>query len=55
MAPETNAARLFLKMRRDGRDLGRALTLGHQHRHPDSATHRRILVQLGLPLADEAI
>ena len=53
MAFETNAAALLLKMRRDGVDLGRVLTLGHQHLHLDPATHRRILARLGLPLADE--
>lgn len=53
MGFETNAAALLLKMRRDGVDFGRVLTLGHQHLHLDPATHRRVLARLGLPLADE--
>ena len=52
MAFETNAAALLL-MRHDGVDLGRVLTLGHQHLHLDPATYRRILARLGLPLGDE--
>lgn len=53
MAFETNAAALLLKMRRDGVDLGRVLTLGHQHLHLDPATYRRVLARLGLPLASD--
>jgi hypothetical protein len=49
MAFETNAAALLLKMRRDGVNLGRVLTLGHQHVHLSPATYRRILARLGLP------
>jgi SAM-dependent methyltransferase len=47
MGFETNAAALLLKMRRDGVDFGRVLTLGHQHLHLDPATHRRVLARLG--------
>lgn len=53
MAFETNAAALLLKMRRDGVDLGRVLTLGHQHVHLAPATYRRVLAGLGLPLASD--
>ena len=53
MGFETNAAALLLKMRRDGVDLGRVLTLGHQHLHLHPATYRRLLSRLGLPLAKE--
>lgn len=53
MAFETNAAALFLKMRRDGVDLGRVLTLGHQHLHLDAATYRRVFARLGLPLPND--
>lgn len=53
MAIEANGAALLLKLRRDGVDLGRVLTLSHQHLHLDPATHRRVLARLGLPLADE--
>ena len=53
MGLETNAAALLLKLRRDGVDFGRVLTLGHQHLHLDPATHRRVLGRLGQPLADE--
>ena len=53
MGFETNAAALLLKMRRDGVELGRVLTLGHQHLHLDPATYRRVLARLGQPLADQ--
>ena len=53
MGFETNAAALLLKMRRDGVDFGRVLTLGHQHLHLDPATHRRVLARLGRPLAGD--
>jgi SAM-dependent methyltransferase len=53
MGFETNAAALLLKMRRDGVDFGRVLTLGHQHLHLDPPTYRRVLARLGQPLADE--
>ena len=53
MAFETNAAALLLKMRRDGVELGRVLTLGHQHLHLAPATYRRILARLGLPLVSD--
>ena len=53
MGFETNAAALLLKMRRDGVDFGRMLTLGHQHLHLEPAMHRRLLARLGQPLADE--
>ena len=53
MGFETNAAALLLKMRRDGVDFGRILTLGHQHLHLDPPTYRRVLARLGQPLADE--
>ena len=53
MGFETNAAALLLKMRDDGVDFGRILTLGRQHLHLDPDTHRRVLARLGLPLADE--
>ena len=39
MGFETNAAALLLKMRRDGVDLGRMLTLGHQHLHLVGLSH----------------
>ena len=38
MGLDVNAAALLLKMRDDGRRLGRVLTLGHQHLHLDPAT-----------------
>ena len=53
MGFETNAAALLLKMRGDGVNFGRVLTLGHQHLHLDPATFRRVLARLGQPLADE--
>ena len=53
MGFETNAAALLLKMRRDGVDFGRVLTLGHQHLHLDPATHRRVLARLGQPPAGD--
>jgi len=53
MAFEANAAALLLKMRHDGVNLGRVLTLGHQQVHLDPATYRRILARLGLPLASD--
>jgi SAM-dependent methyltransferase len=53
MGFETNAAALLLKMRRDGVDFGRVLTLGHQHLHLDPPTYRRVLARLAQPLADE--
>ena len=53
MGFETNAAALLLKMRRDGVDFGRVLTLGHQHLHLDPATYRRVQSRLGQPLATE--
>jgi SAM-dependent methyltransferase len=53
MGFETNAAALLLKMRRDGVELGRVLTLGHQHLHLDPATYRRVQSRLGQPLASE--
>jgi SAM-dependent methyltransferase len=53
MGFETNAAGLLLKMRRDGVEFGRVLTLGHQHLHLDPATYRRVLARLGQPPADE--
>jgi hypothetical protein len=49
MGFETNAAALLLKMRRDGVELGRVLTLGHQHLHLDPPTHRRVMARLGQP------
>jgi SAM-dependent methyltransferase len=53
MGFETNAAALLLKMRRDGVDFGRVLTLGHQHLHLDPATLRRVLARLGQPPAGD--
>jgi hypothetical protein len=54
MGFETNAAALLLKMRADGVDFGRVLTLGHQHLHLDPAAYRRVQARLGQPLADQA-
>src|SRR3954469_25214617 len=53
MGLEVNAASLLLKMRRDQVELGRVLTLGHQHLHLDPRTFRRVLGQLRQPLARE--
>jgi SAM-dependent methyltransferase len=53
MGFEINAAALLLKLRGDGVQFGRVLTLGHQHLHLDPATHRRVQARLGQSLADE--
>lgn len=53
MGFEINAAALLLKMRADGVEFGRVLTLGHQHLHLEPAMHRRVLARLGQPLVDD--
>ena len=53
MGFEINAAALLLKMRRDGVEFGRVLTLGHQHLHLEPAVYRRVLTRLSQPLAIE--
>jgi hypothetical protein len=52
MGFDANAAALLLKMRDDGVDFGRVLTLGHQHLHLDPATHRRVFARLGQTAPD---
>ena len=49
MGFDKTAAAFFLKMRTDGIQFGRLLTLGHQTAYFDLADYRRILERLGRP------
>jgi hypothetical protein len=49
MGFERNGAALFLKIRSDGVEFGRVLTLGHQDVHLEIGQYRRVLKQLGIP------